>query len=115
MRAGEVPFRTEQGLDVLPIEARVFFKRADCRASAPRFDEYYRQLYASFRGQPPSADLRLYETAAVSRRQATTPCPAPLEAVDGSIWIALLLRSERSRTTRTTQAMRSANRSVARR
>src|SRR5881628_2138069 len=26
-RAGQVPFRTEQGLDVLPIEAQVYFKR----------------------------------------------------------------------------------------
>ena len=30
VRAGAVPFRTELGLDVLPVEARVFFKRA-CR------------------------------------------------------------------------------------
>src|SRR3954470_11340954 len=26
VRAGQVPFRTEQGLDVLPIEAQVYFK-----------------------------------------------------------------------------------------
>src|SRR6266850_7537899 len=27
VRAGQVPFHTEQGLDVLPIEAQVYFKR----------------------------------------------------------------------------------------
>src|SRR5918997_4229669 len=27
VRAGQVPFRTVQGLDVLPVEAQVFFKR----------------------------------------------------------------------------------------
>jgi predicted phage baseplate assembly protein len=88
VRAGQVPFRTDQGLDLLPIEARAFVKRAiDDPPEAVR--EYYRQLYASFRGQPPTADVRLYET---------TPFPAastgvsPIEAVDGAVWIALLLR-----------------------
>jgi len=91
VRSGEIPFRTERGLDVLPIEARGFFKRP-LASPAPELQEYYRQLYASFRGQPASTDIRLY---------ATTPFPMPgdsstqdpLEAVDQSIWIAVLLRS----------------------
>ncbi len=55
VRAGQVPFRTDQGLDVLPIEARAFYKRAIPDPPAA-VREYYRQLYASFRGQPPTAD-----------------------------------------------------------
>jgi hypothetical protein len=90
VRAGEVPFRTERGLDVLPIEARAFFKRP-LAGPAPELEEYYRRLYASFRGQPASTDIRLYEA---------TPFPPPgdaavqssLQAVDQSIWIALLMR-----------------------
>ena len=90
VRAGEVPFRTERGLDVLPIEARAFFKRP-LAGPAPELEEYYRRLYASFRGQPASTDIRLYEA---------TPFPppgdaavqSPLQAVDQSIWIALLMR-----------------------
>src|SRR5690242_10296582 len=27
VRAGQVPFRTEQGLDILPIEAQIYYKR----------------------------------------------------------------------------------------
>jgi baseplate J-like protein len=102
VRAGQVPFRTDRGLDLLPIEARAFIKSAiDDPPEAVR--EYYRQLYASFRGQPPTADLRLYET---------TPFPitgadaSPVEAVDGAIWIALLLRGADPHDEETKRAMR---------
>jgi hypothetical protein len=44
VRAGEVPFRTERGLDVLPIEARAFFKRSRWPVPAPELEEYYRRL-----------------------------------------------------------------------
>jgi hypothetical protein len=92
VRAGQVPFRTDQGLDVLPIEARAFVKRAVVDPPET-IREYYRQLYASFRGQPPTADLRLYETVPFpSSASDTTVSASPLEAVDGAIWIALLLR-----------------------
>lgn len=91
VRAGEVPFRTERGLDVLPIEARAFFKRP-LDAPAPELEEYYRRLYASFRGQPASTDVRLYEPMPFPPPGDTTR-PTPLQAIDQSIWIALLLRS----------------------
>ena len=91
VRAGEVPFRTERGLDVLPIEARAFFKRP-LAGPAPELEEYYRRLYASFRGQPASADIRLYETLPFPP-PGDAALQAPLQAVDHSIWIALLLRS----------------------
>jgi hypothetical protein len=91
VRAGEVPFRTEQGLDVLPIDARAFYKRAVAEPP-PAIREYYRQLYASFRGQPPSDDIRLYETVPFPSAQDQTST-GPATAVDGSIWIALLVRA----------------------
>ena len=91
VRAGEVPFRTEQGLDVLPIETRAFFKRAVAEPPAA-IQEYYRQLYASFRGQPPADNIRLYETAPFPSGQQQT-AEAPATSVDGSIWLALLLRA----------------------
>lgn len=84
VRAGAVPYRTSRGLDVLPVEAQVFFKRAlDC----PELLEYYRTLYASQTVPPPVTAVGLYETV---------PLPAegldPQEAIDRSLWVALLAR-----------------------
>jgi hypothetical protein len=90
VRAGEVPFRFTQGLDVLPIEARAFFKRA-VPSAAPELQEYYRQLYASFRGQPAANDVRIYETVPFPPVPSEASTPESLQAVDGSIWIALML------------------------
>jgi baseplate J-like protein len=91
VRAGEVPFRTDRGLDVLPIEARAFFKRP-LPGPAPELEEYYRRLYASFRGQPASTDIRLYEPLPFPP-PGDVALQGPLETVDQSIWVALLLRS----------------------
>jgi hypothetical protein len=91
VRAGQVPFRTDQGLDVLPVDARAFYKRA-VPDPPEAIREYYRQLYASFRGQPPTADLRLYETAPFPPSGTDANDAGSLEAVDGAVWMALLLR-----------------------
>ena len=62
VRAGQVPFRTNAGLDVLPVEARVYYKRRLTNAST-QITDYYKLLYASYQGQPPNdADIQLYET-----------------------------------------------------
>ena len=62
VRAGQVPFRTNGGLDVLPVEARVYYKRRLTNAST-QLTDYYKVLYASYQGQPPNdADIQLYET-----------------------------------------------------
>jgi hypothetical protein len=91
LRAGQVPFQTTQGLDLLPIEARAYFKRA--LPNPPEaLREHYRQLYASFRGQPAASDLRLYETVRFPA-DGTAGAADPGAALDGSIWIALLLRA----------------------
>jgi hypothetical protein len=84
--AGKVPFRTTRGLDVLPIETAIFFKRAiDNR---PDLLAYYQLLYASQTVAPPAVAVSLYETAAMTADGA-----APEDAIDGSLWIALLART----------------------
>ena len=62
--AGEIPFRTERGLDVLPIEGKVYFKRP-LKNQEPEIVDYYNQLYASFQNKSldENVDLKLYETA----------------------------------------------------
>ena len=61
VRAGQVPFRTQQGLDVLPIEAQMFYKR-ELENPPEQLRAYYNQLYASFLRPPLSATAQLYET-----------------------------------------------------
>jgi Baseplate J-like protein len=90
VRAGQIPFRTEQSLDVLPIEAQVYYKRK-VEDTSGELTNYYKQLYASFMEEPGSAPL-LYETVAFSPR-GTTAIDLGQETIDGSLWIALLLRT----------------------
>ncbi len=89
VRAGAVPFRTELGLDILPVEGRAFVKQP-LSGQPDEIVAYYRQLYASHRGQDAPAELRLYETTPL---EAFGPAGAPLAlTADDSLWIALLLR-----------------------
>ncbi|RYG82920.1 hypothetical protein EON77_07110, partial [bacterium] len=70
VRAGQVPFRTQRGLDVLPVETHVCFKRKLAEAEQP--DEkkrYYRELYASFLDDP-QANVVLYELVPLAARSA---------------------------------------------
>ncbi|KRA60339.1 hypothetical protein ASD79_08885 [Caulobacter sp. Root655] len=87
LRAGEVPFRTGQGLDVLPIETRVLLKRAVSEPT-PELLDYYKLLYASYGGALPE-DLALYETVAFD--PAAGPADLSL-TTDRSLWIAILGR-----------------------
>jgi hypothetical protein len=89
VRAQAVPFRTSLGLDVLPIEARVFFKRK-LTPSAEQLD-YYRLLYASYRTQFPEEDVTLYETVALDPA-VVDEVDLSHDTVDRSLWIALLAR-----------------------
>jgi hypothetical protein len=89
VRAGAVPFRTQLGLDVLPVEARVFFKRRLVAPTAALLD-YYRLLYASYQ-VPFPADVQLYETVALDRKVVDS-VDLNVDAVDHCLWIALLAR-----------------------
>ncbi|HEV8460115.1 MAG TPA: baseplate J/gp47 family protein [Gaiellaceae bacterium] len=93
VRAGQVPFRTELGVDVLPVEAQIFYKRAV--PTQPDLVGYYDALYASYTADNPDATtLQLYETvplAAPASQQGQTGVNLS-ETVDRSLWVALLLR-----------------------
>ena len=95
VQAGKVPYRTNAGLDVLPIEARFYYKRLITNLTSTQ-KEYYRQLYASFFPEDTldTSKLQMYDTAAF-------PDPTPAsqgvdlassDVVDG-LWIALLVRA----------------------
>ncbi len=102
VRAGQVPFRTTLGLDVLPVEMQVFYKKVvDEQNVAKNVQETYRQLYSSYLSGPSG-------TLAIPQLYETVPFPLPTagaaaregesgvnmsEAVGGAIWIAILLRA----------------------
>ncbi|WP_052517614.1 baseplate J/gp47 family protein [Archangium violaceum] len=89
MHAGQVPFRTTRALDVLPIETRVFYKKRV--TPPPETREYYEQLYASFRTQATPPELLQYRTTPFPTRPGA-PVDLSTEAIDNSLWVALLLR-----------------------
>jgi hypothetical protein len=93
-RAGQVAFRTESGLDILPIETAAYYK-VPLVAPPQQLVQYYSALYASYTGsQPDAATLQLYETVAVPAPLENTEQPGVdlMTALDQSLWIALLLR-----------------------
>lgn len=89
VRSGQVPFRTTRGLDVLPIEGRIYFKQSIPSPPQAMVD-YYNQLYASFRNTPQPAPPKLYQVAAFP---IAGGIPVQLnQTVDGYLWLALLVR-----------------------
>src|SRR3712207_961440 len=82
VRAGQVPFRTELGIDVLPVEAQVYYKR---RFDSPsqQVKDYYRQLYASYNNGALPTDFQLYQTVPLAGRESET-VDLGSETVDGS-------------------------------
>jgi hypothetical protein len=89
VRAGQVPFRTTRGIDVLPIEGRIYFKQTIPSPTQAILD-YYNQLYASFRGSPQASLPTLYQVVAFP--QAGSAPVALSDTVDGYLWLALLGR-----------------------
>ena len=71
VRAGEVPFRTERGLDVLPIEARVFVKRKLADAVRPSCATTTELLYASCQATLPRPTLRALRDRALDGRSTS--------------------------------------------
>ncbi len=91
VRAGQVPFRTTQGLDVLPIEAQFFYKR-ELKGAPDQLRAYYNQLYASFLKPQLSLSAQLYETATFPLAGGA-PLDLGRQSIDGSLWVALLKRA----------------------
>lgn len=92
VRAGQVPFRTVQGLDVLPVEAQVFFKRK-LTTTDTTVTDYYKLLYASYTDtEIDDAAIELYETVPLDAK-LTNGVDIGQETSDGSLWIAFLTRA----------------------
>lgn len=87
VRAGEVPYRTEYGLDVLPIEAQAFYKKQVDATRATELKPYYQALYSDLTG-----DVMLYESAPFPTAERTSIDLAAQDTIDRSLWVALLAR-----------------------
>jgi len=107
VRAGQTPFRTVGALDVLPIEAQVFYKH-EVSIPSQEMRDYYAQLYASFRGDVLSdqSQLRVYETRPLAT-QTTGGIDLGL-TMDRSLWVALLVRANDKPYTQTMDDARAA-------
>ncbi|MCK7496568.1 MAG: GPW/gp25 family protein [Comamonadaceae bacterium] len=91
--AGNVPFRTGDGLDVLPVAARLYYKSLLPPARAAEVATLYRQLYASQLAAGETAEY--YETRSFAPSVAGSALASldlGTETVDGSLWVALLAR-----------------------
>lgn len=91
--AGDVPFRTENALQVLPIDYRLYYKQPLSAEKTAEVETLYKRLYGSY--EQPGKKLEFYET-----RSFTPPLTGSTlstldigtETVDGSLWLALLAR-----------------------
>jgi len=93
VRASKVPFRTAGGLDVLPIEARCYYKRR-IEDLPERIAGYYRKLYASHAdpAQPNASAFRFYRTEPLFLAPGA-PAVDLDQASDRALWIALSTRA----------------------
>jgi hypothetical protein len=103
VRAGQVPFRTTRGLDVLPVEGRFWIKQT-IAAPTPEIQSYYQQLYASYRGTPAGIEPQLYQAVPFPPRDGTAVDLA--DTVDNVLWLALLVRDVDARSGITPDALR---------
>ncbi len=91
--AGKVPFRSENGLDVLPIEGKLFYKKPITdSAQQDDFQAIYNQLYASHLQDGQA--LMFYETQPLEPPSSGAVFPVvdlSADTVDG-LWLALLAR-----------------------
>jgi len=87
--AGEIPFRTQLGLDVLPVEARLVIKRA-IPAPDAEMRAYYELLYASY-GTTLPTQFELYESIQLDPARDAIDLA---ETNDRSLWIALVARPD---------------------
>jgi hypothetical protein len=85
--AGELPFRTTLGLDVLPVATRMFTKRPVNDPDDALLD-YYKLLYASYDADLP-VEPALYETVEIDPGSDLIDLG---RTSDRSLWIALLAR-----------------------
>lgn len=98
VRAGQVRYRTTQGLDVLPIEARVFLKQPIPPATSDEAEEdedLYRALYADIL-EDENSEPTFYETVAMPQPEKDGELPVVdlADTIDGCLWVALIARPD---------------------
>jgi len=99
VQAGQVPFRTIDGIDVLPIEAKVYYKKTVSAKEISRESEnLYLQLYSGFQEEGANTQTKFYETTELEPPTSSTEFPVvdlgnSSDTVDNSLWVALLAGS----------------------
>lgn len=92
--AGNVPFRTSNGLTVLPVQARLYYKSPLPANQVAEVATLYSRLYAS---QLAAGEVAAYyETKTFVPPKAGTVLPTlnlATDTVDGSLWVALFART----------------------
>ena len=94
--AGKVPFRTDKGLDIIPVEANIYYKRKlDEDELNEEQKENYKRLYESLLDSEQEISPIFYQTQILEKPKNNTNLPSHniTDAVDSSLWIALLARS----------------------
>jgi hypothetical protein len=86
--AGALSFRIDQGLDVLPVDARIYYKR-EVKKAPPEVLAYYNQLYASFLGGSLPTSPLLYQSVPLTGADGLDP---GTDTIDNSWWVALVAR-----------------------
>ena len=91
--SGNIPFRTERGLDVLPIEARIYYKKPVPEGRRAEIEDVYRKLYVDIEQQ--NSVLDFYETAVFEPATSggtLASLDLSRQTRDGALWLALLAR-----------------------
>ncbi len=99
LTAGQTPFRTLYGIDVLPIEAEPYLKARPAHSETERAETetFYAPLYASLLAEserPAYYETRPFKTPGSGASLAVVDLngEGPGDPVDGILWLALLAR-----------------------
>ncbi len=102
VRAGDVRYQTQQGLAVLPLETRIYYKRkVDETGLDEQTKNLYQRLYYDVMEKQALKGLTYYETTRLPQPTGDGALPAiniSEETTDGCLWIALLGRSQDEKT-----------------
>src|SRR5579859_268143 len=96
MMAGQIGFVTQNGLDVLPIEMQVYYRRPVSGPQQQSAQAAYGFLYSTFTSDPTQLDF--YETVPLAPPTSAASISSVSltngeDTVDGSLWLALLTRT----------------------
>ncbi|MGH9238579.1 MAG: putative baseplate assembly protein [Vicinamibacterales bacterium] len=95
--AGRVPYRTRDGLQVLPIEGRLYYKASLDAARQQDVERLYTRLYGDL--TQAGARLDFYETRPFNPPETGVTLPhldLAAQTTDGAMWLALLAREGES-------------------